>query len=39
MSLANAINVNATILSATIDRFNQHASQEEDPEFGKGSTA
>lgn len=37
--LAAAIGVDAAGLSATVDRFNHHASAGTDPDFGRGATA
>jgi succinate dehydrogenase/fumarate reductase flavoprotein subunit len=37
--LANACGIDAQGLQATVEAFNRHARQGEDPEFGRGSTA
>jgi succinate dehydrogenase/fumarate reductase flavoprotein subunit len=37
--LANACGIDAQGLQATVEHFNRHARQGEDPEFGRGSTA
>lgn len=37
--LAQSLEVDPAALQTTIDRFNQHARDGKDPEFGKGSTA
>jgi succinate dehydrogenase/fumarate reductase flavoprotein subunit len=39
VELAQAIGVDAAALSATVDEFNRHAANGEDPAFGKGSKA
>lgn len=37
--MANACGIDAQGLQATVEAFNRHARQGEDPEFGRGSTA
>lgn len=37
-ALAEALNMDATALRMTVDRFNEHARKGEDPEFDRGAT-